>query len=37
MKDKLKNAMDIVCPGGCVMFKLKARTFKNENFHKDRF
>ena len=32
-----KNAKTIVCPDGCVMFRLTARPLGNENFHKGRF
>lgn len=28
---------DMVCPDGCVMFKLKAKPLGNENFHKGGF
>ena len=28
---------DIVCPDGCVMFRLKAKKLGNENFHKGHF
>lgn len=32
-----KYAKTIVCPDGCVMFRLTARPLGNENFHKGRF
>lgn len=28
---------EIVCPDGCVMFRLTAKPLGNENFHKERF
>jgi TIGR04076 family protein len=32
-----KYVKDIVCPDGCVMFRLTAKPLGNENFHKGRF
>lgn len=28
---------DVVCPDGCVMFKMKAKKLENENFHIGKF
>ena len=32
-----KYSKDIVCPDGCVMFKLTAKKLGNENFYKGKF
>jgi len=32
-----KNTKTIVCPDGCVIFRLTARSRNNENFFKGRF
>ena len=32
-----KYSKDIVCPDGCVMFRLKAKNLGNENFHSGGF
>ncbi len=32
-----KDVKDIVCPDGCVMFRLTAKKLGNENFHKGKF
>lgn len=32
-----KYVKDVVCPDGCVMFRLTAKKLGNENFHKGRF
>lgn len=32
-----KYSKDIVCPDGCVMFRLTARKLGNENFFKGKF
>ena len=32
-----KYSKDIVCPYGCVMFKLTAKKLGNENFYKGKF
>ena len=32
-----KYTKTIVCPDGCVIFRLTARTLGNENFHKGHF
>ena len=32
-----KYMKDIVCPDGCVLFRLSARPLGNENFHKGGF
>lgn len=32
-----KYSKTIVCPDGCVIFKLHAKKLENENFHKGKF
>lgn len=32
-----KYTKEIVCPDGCVIFKMKAKKLGNENFHKGGF
>lgn len=32
-----KFSKDIVCPDGCVLFKLTAKKTGNENFYKGKF
>lgn len=32
-----KYSKNIVCPDGCVMFRLTAKSLGNENFHKGKF
>jgi len=32
-----KYSKDIVCPDGCVMFRLTAQKLNNENFYKGKF
>lgn len=32
-----KYVKDIVCPDGCVLFRLTAKKLGNENFHKGKF
>jgi uncharacterized repeat protein (TIGR04076 family) len=32
-----KYSKDIVCPDGCVIFRLTAKNLGNENFHKGKF
>ncbi|HNX64474.1 MAG TPA: TIGR04076 family protein [Oscillospiraceae bacterium] len=32
-----KYVKDVVCPDGCVMFRLTAKRLGNENFHKGKF
>ena len=32
-----KYSKTIVCPDGCVIFKMKAKNLGNENFHKGKF
>lgn len=32
-----KYSKDIVCPDGCVIFRLSAKKLGNENFYKGRF
>lgn len=32
-----KYCKDIVCPDGCVMFRLTAKNLGNPNFHKGKF
>lgn len=32
-----KYSKDIVCPDGCVIFRLTAKNLGNENFHKGSF
>lgn len=32
-----KYSKDIVCPDGCVMFRLTAKKLDNENFYKGKF
>lgn len=35
--DSGKYSKDIVCPDGCVVFRLTAKKLENENFHKGKF
>lgn len=37
MEGNGKYEKDIVCPDGCVMFKLTAGSLGNPNFHKWKF
>ena len=32
-----KYSKDVVCPDGCVMFRLTAKKLGNENFYKEKF
>ena len=32
-----KYSKDIVCPDGCVMFRMTAKKLGNENFHKGKY
>jgi len=32
-----KYSKDIVCPDGCIMFRLTAKKLGNENFYKGKF
>ena len=32
-----KYSKDIVCPDGCVMFRMTAKKLVNENFYKGKF
>lgn len=32
-----KYSKEIVCPDGCVIFRLTAKSLGNENFHKGEF
>jgi uncharacterized repeat protein (TIGR04076 family) len=32
-----KYSKDIVCPDGCVMFRMKAEKTENENFYRGKF
>ena len=32
-----KYTKDIVCPDGCVLFRMKAKKLGNENFFKGKF
>ena len=32
-----KYSKDVVCPDGCVMFRLTAKKLGNENFYKGKF
>lgn len=34
---KRKYVKDIVCPDGCVLFRLTAKKLGNENFYKGKF
>lgn len=35
--DRGRDPKEIVCPDGCVMFRLTAKKLGNENFYKGKF
>ena len=35
--EEYEFTVDVVCPDGCVIFKLTAKPLGNENFHKGKF